>query len=427
MSYKRLIPCIFIDHGKAVKWFDDPTVISDDVVAFARKYCEHGADGLIIFDLSDSDEDHDLSIDIIKRINRVVSVPIIAGGNINRLEDVKKFLYAGAKYAMLNLNKQDSIALLEEAAMRFGKERIAVSLNDFDTLFKGQHEIEAYCSEIIFMDRPDLNSVANITNIPFIVVTDTKDQTEIINILKSKGIRGVAGVFTSQEDLDFNELKNVCLQEGIKITAFDSLMNFSEFKLNSDGLIPVVTQDYKTNEVLMVAYMNEDAFKHTVKSGKMTYYSRSRKERWVKGETSGHYQYVKSITVDCDKDTLLAKVEQIGAACHTGNRTCFFQPIVGNEQSVKNPLQVFESVYSTILDRKEHPKEGSYTNYLFDKGIDKILKKVGEEATEIIIAAKNPNPEEIKYEISDFLYHVMVLMAEKKVSWEDITKELADR
>ena len=179
MSYKRLIPCIFIDHGKAVKWFDDPTVISDDVVAFARKYCEHGADGLIIFDLSDSDEDHDLSIDIIKRINRVVSVPIIAGGNINRLEDVKKFLYAGAKYAMLNLNKQDSIALLEEAAMRFGKERIAVSLNDFDTLFKGQHEIEAYCSEIIFMDRPDLNSVANITNIPFIVVTDTKDRQKL--------------------------------------------------------------------------------------------------------------------------------------------------------------------------------------------------------------------------------------------------------
>ena len=175
------------------------------------------------------------------------------------------------------------------------------------------------------------------------------------------------------------------------------------------------------------AYMDEDAFKHTVKSGKMTYYSRSRQERWIKGETSGHYQYVKSITVDCDKDTLLAKVEQVGAACHTGNRTCFFQPIVGNEQSVRNPHQVFETVYDTIMDRKEHPKEGSYTNYLFDKGVDKILKKVGEEATEIIIAAKNPNPEEIKYEISDFLYHVMVLMAEKNVTWDDITNELADR
>ena len=159
----------------------------------------------------------------------------------------------------------------------------------------------------------------------------------------------------------------------------------------------------------------------------MTYYSRSRKSQWVKGETSGHFQYVRTLAIDCDKDTLLAKVEQIGAACHTGNRTCFYQPIVGNDYDAKNPLQIFENVYHTILDRKAHPKEGSYTNYLFEKGIDKILKKVGEEATEIVIAAKNPNPEEIKYEISDFLYHVMVLMAEKNVTWEDITKELAER
>ena len=177
----------------------------------------------------------------------------------------------------------------------------------------------------------------------------------------------------------------------------------------------------------MMAYMDEEAFDHTVKSGRMTYFSRSRKKQWVKGETSGHYQYVKTMTIDCDKDTLLAKVEQVGAACHTGNSTCFFQPIVGSDYDGKNPLQVFESVYSTIMDRKENPKEGSYTNYLFDKGIDKILKKIGEEATELVIAAKNPNPEEIKYEMSDFLYHAMVLMVERGITWDDITNELADR
>lgn len=177
----------------------------------------------------------------------------------------------------------------------------------------------------------------------------------------------------------------------------------------------------------MLAYMNAEAFDRTIKTGRMTYYSRSRKELWVKGETSGHYQYVKSLTIDCDKDTLLAKVDQIGAACHTGNSTCFFQPLVGTDYDGKNPLQIFEKVYATIADRKEHPKEGSYTNYLFEKGLDKILKKVGEEATEIVIAAKNKNPEEIKYEVADFLYHAMVLMVEKGVSWEDIIKELADR
>ena len=177
----------------------------------------------------------------------------------------------------------------------------------------------------------------------------------------------------------------------------------------------------------MLAYMNEQAFTDTLRTGKMHYYSRSRKSQWLKGETSGHFQYVKSLTIDCDKDTLLAKVEQIGAACHTGNKTCFYQPLVGTDYDEKNPLQVFESVYAVIEDRKANPKEGSYTNYLFDKGIDKILKKVGEEAAEIIIAAKNPNPEEVKYEISDFLYHMMVLMAERGVTWEDITQELSQR
>ena len=427
MSYKRLTPCIFIDGGKAVQWFDDRTLLSDDVVSLAKQYCDRGADELIVFDLSTSDEEHDEAIDLIKKINRVISIPMIAGGNIRRAEDVKKILYAGAKRAILNFSKSLSIDLIEEVSKRFGKERIAVSLNDFDTLFKQQHLIEEYSTEIVFMHRLDLNSVMNITKLPCVVLTDTMEQSEILRILKCDGIKGVSGLFISSLNMDFNEFKGICADAGIKMTSFESILDFSEFKLNSDGLIPVIVQDYKTNEVLMMAYMNEEAFDHTVKTGRMTYYSRSRKCQWVKGETSGHFQYVKSLSIDCDKDTLLAKVEQIGAACHTGNRSCFYTTIVGADYDAKNPLQVFESVYNTIVDRREHPKEGSYTNYLFEKGIDKILKKVGEEATEIVIAAKNPNPEEIKYEISDFLYHAMVLMVERGVTWEDITNELADR
>lgn len=427
MSYKRLTPCILIDRGKAVKWFDDRSVIARDVVALAKHYAERGADELIVFDLSTSDEDHEEAIDLMRKINRFISIPMVAGGNIRREEDVKKYLYAGAKRAILNFSKIAAQEMLESVSKRFGKERIAVSLNDFDALFKQQHLIEEYASELIFMHRLDLDSVMNITSIPCVVVTDTMEQDEILKILKSSGVKGVSGRFISQEDMDFDGFKEICVQEGIKMTSFESILEFSELKLNPSGLIPVIVQDYKTNEVLMLAYMNKEAFNHTVKSGRMTYYSRSRKELWIKGETSGHYQYLKSLTVDCDKDTLLAKVEQIGAACHTGSRSCFFQQIVGNDYDTTNPLQVFESVYGTIMNRKENPKEGSYTNYLFDKGIDKILKKVGEEATEIVIAAKNPNPEEIKYEISDFLYHVMVLMVERGIIWEDITRELAER
>ena len=427
MSYKKLIPCIFIDSGKAVKWFDDRTVLSEDVVGLAKYYSDHGADELIVLDLSDSDEEHDEAINLMKKINRVIRIPMVAGGNIRRQEDVKKILYAGAKRAMLNFSKTDSLKLIEDAAKRFGKEKIAVSLNDFDALFKQQHLIQDYSSEIVFMHRLDLDSVMNITEIPCVIITDTMEEPELFKILKCPGVKGLSGKFVSQTDMDFVAFKNKCEQEEIKMTSFETMMEFSEFKTNADGLLPVVVQHYKTQEVLMVAYMNEEAFYMTVKTGKMTYFSRSRQSLWVKGETSGHFQYVKSLTIDCDKDTLLAKVDQVGVACHTGNPTCFFQPIVGTDYDETNPLQVFESVYATIQNRREHPKEGSYTNYLFDKGIDKILKKVGEEATEIIIAAKNTNPEEIKYEMADFLYHAMVLMVERGISWDDIVRELADR
>ena len=232
----------------------------------------------------------------------------------------------------------------------------------------------------------------------------------------------LCGVFTNIAAFKF-----ACKVNGLNMELLKSNLEWSEFKTNSDGMVPVIVQDYKTNEVLQLAYMNEESFKETLASGKMTYWSRSRNELWKKGMTSGHYQYVKSLTADCDRDTILAKVSQVGAACHTGKRSCFFEEIAKKEYEETNISKVFEDVYGVIADRKVNPKEGSYTNYLFDKGIDKILKKVGEEATEIVIAAKNPEAEEIKYEIADFLYHVMVLMVERGVTWEDIIKELANR
>lgn len=427
MSYKKIIPCIFIAGAKAVKWFTDQEVLSEDVVGLAKHYSDAGADELLVFDLSDSDDEHEEAIDLMRRINRVIRIPMVAGGNIRRQEDVKKILYSGAKRAMLNFSKPDSVKMMEDAAKRFGKEKIAVSLNDFDALFKHQHIIEDFTSEIVFMHRLDLNSVMNVTDVPCVIVTDTMEERELFKILKCPGVKGLSGKYVSRKEMDFVAFKGQCEEEDIQMTSFESMMEFPQFKTNEQGLIPVIVQHYKSQEVLMLAYMNQEAFDHTIKTGKMTYYSRSRQCLWTKGETSGHYQYVKSLTIDCDLDTLLAKVDQVGAACHTGNPTCFFQPLAGNDFDETNPLKVFESVYDTIVDRKEHPKEGSYTNYLFEKGIDKILKKVGEEATEIVIAAKNPNPEEVKYEVSDFLYHVMVLMVERGITWEDIIRELADR
>ena len=227
--------------------------------------------------------------------------------------------------------------------------------------------------------------------------------------------------------VDMMEIKQVLKKHQIPVNTFESAMDFDRFKLNSDGMIPCITQDYKTGQVLMMAYMTRESFEKTIATGRMTYYSRSRQKLWTKGDTSGHYQFVKSLSIDCDQDTILAKVAQIGAACHTGNRSCFYTDLVKKEADTRNPLEIFQDVYDTIKDRKDHPKEGSYTNYLFDQGIDKILKKVGEEATEIVIAAKNPDSDELKYEICDFLYHMMVLMAQQDVTWKEITEELAQR
>ena len=200
-----------------------------------------------------------------------------------------------------------------------------------------------------------------------------------------------------------------------------------DLKFDEKGLIPAVAQDAVSGEILMLAYMNEESIKQTIETGHAVYFSRSRQELWCKGDTSGHYQYVKELRLDCDHDTLLAKVHQVGAACHTGARSCFFNELAKKEYNSSNPLMILNDVFETIADRKKHPKEGSYTNYLFDKGIDKILKKCGEEATEIVIAAKNPDSEELKYEISDFLYHMMVLMAQCGLDWDDVIKELANR
>ena len=311
MSYKRLIPCIFIKDGKAVRWIDDPTVVSKDVIELAKYYSDHGADELIVLDLSDSDEEHDETITLMKRINRVIRIPMIAGGNIRRQEDIKKILYTGAKRAMLNFSKPDSVKLIEDAAKRFGKEKLAVSLNDFDALFKHQHLIQDYSSEIVFMHRLDLNSIMNVTDVPCVIITDTEEESELFKILKCPGVRGLSGRYVSRTDIDCVAFKDKCTEEGIKMTSYEIKMNFSQIKPYDQGLIPVIVQHYKTQEILMLAYMNEESFYETIKTGKMTYFSRSRQKLWVKGETSGHFQYVKSLTIDCDLDTLLAKSDII--------------------------------------------------------------------------------------------------------------------
>ena len=202
------------------------------------------------------------------------------------------------------------------------------------------------------------------------------------------------------------------------------MINIDELKFDDRGLIPAVVVDALSKKVLTLAYMNKESLKISMEKGLTCFYSRSRQELWLKGETSGNYQHIVSITAACDKDALVVMVEKDGPACHTGNDSCFFEPVFHAED--KNEFSIDE-LYSLLKGRKEMMPEGSYTTYLFEKGIDKILKKIGEESTEVIIASKADDKAETIYEISDLVYHVMVMMVEMGITLDDIRRELGSR
>ncbi len=430
-DYKRLIAAIGCREGKAVLLDGSGAESGRSLKSLASLYNDNGADELLIYDLSETDQDHENTIGLIKEIARSIDIPIITGGRVRRLEDVKKYLYAGARAVFLDGGDFDNIDLIKEASDRFGSEKIYVYLASMHLLRRVQEFLQLGASKMILdvSGNVEMLDADNYTGqeAPFLLVCSEDALNVLAVCMAADHSEGVILTAPEEEEGRFMELKHELIRRGQPMDTFRTSITWDQFKTNAEGLVPVIVQDYKTEEVLMLAYMNEQAFEDTLRSGKMNYYSRSRGEQWLKGETSGHYQYVKSLHMDCDNDTILAQVHQVGAACHTGSRSCFYKVLTEKKYRETNPLKVFEDVYAVIQDRKEHPKEGSYTNYLFDKGIDKILKKIGEEATEIVIASKNPNPEEIKYEISDFLYHVMVLMAVKGISWEDITEELANR
>lgn len=428
MKDRKIIPCIYLLNENAVKSLEDHSLVDANPVNLAKYYEENNADALMIYDMSDSDESHEKALDVIKSICEELDIPVYGAGNVKRMEDIKKLLYAGCNKAALNYSKLGNVEITEEVSKKFGADKIIACVSSKEEISDNKELIQEFCELVLLVKPVKIHDAAEECPVPMLVSIPELTLDKLITVLQIENVYGITGEVATNNAAEIPAMKGILEGNGIAVSRVRARFAWEEFKLNSDGLLPVIVQDYKTDEVLMMAYMNKEAYEKTVSTGLMTYYSRSRKEQWVKGETSGHYQHVQSLTIDCDLDTMLAKVIQTGVACHTGNKTCFFQSVLEKEMKTEdNPLRVFEDVYAVIKDRKLNPKEGSYTNYLFDKGVDKILKKVGEEATEIVIAAKNPNANEIKYEISDFLYHVMVLMVEKGVTWADITEDLAKR
>ena len=408
---------------KIISFINGENEAASNIVVKAERCCHAGADEIFIYNYSKLEEDREDFLRACKQVEGAIDIPFFVGMYVGRFEDAKKALYTGASKLVIKYDILPEKKVFDEIVARFGSDRFMLEIDAGKEFEKIGIAVDTLLIKHVDVSGALEQRLAKTKQ--KVIIRDSLLRNDLEDLMQLSKIEGVATNY--YENKNIYKVKRLLKEAGVSVTTFESSLDFSEFKLDSNGFIPCIVQDYKTSEVLMLAYMNKEAFDATCETGKMTYYSRSRDELWCKGETSGHFQYVKELSIDCDKDTILAKVHQVGAACHTGNRSCFYTELAKKDYNDTNPLTVLNDVMGVILDRKKNPKEGSYTNYLFDKGIDKILKKCGEEATEIVIAAKNPDAEELKYEISDFLYHMMVLMAECNVSWDDVMKELSRR
>jgi imidazoleglycerol phosphate synthase cyclase subunit/phosphoribosyl-ATP pyrophosphohydrolase len=443
MIKKRIIPCLDIANGQVVKGinFKDIKTIADPV-EMAKYYYESGADELVFYDITASYENRGTMVELVKNVAKQVFIPLTVGGGVRTVDDFDVLLKSGADKISVNSSAIANPDLIREASERFGAQCVVLSMDvkrvgdQFKVFSKGgriETELDAIewakrgvalgAGELVVnsidtdgvkkgFDLELLTAISAVVNVPIVASGGAGKIEDFIALFSSTDIdAGLAASIFHSKEVSMTALKLAMKRAGIPVR----LAYMPPLKWDERGLVPAIVQSDITQRVLMMAYMNETSLRETVKLGETVFFSRSRQELWHKGATSGNTQVVTDIRYDCDADTLLIKVKENGPACHTGSYTCFGEA-----------PDVFEKLFETIIDRKENPIEGSYTNYLFEKGIDKILKKVGEECAEVIIGAKNTR-EELIYEMSDLFYHSFVLLVNEGISLKEIKDELQSR
>lgn len=425
-TQKRLIATMYLKDGVAVKGKEDDTVLGR-AEELARIYNDSGIDKLMLWDLSETKEEHDNTLKVIKEINRVLEISSYAYGWTNSVRDIREYLFAGCRRAILSSSDPSFSVTLEECKKRFRSDRLSLALDDVDILFKKREEIEESFHDIYIFKEEILDSVVNMTEIPFYAMVESSTLAAYVEVLNNATSLGVGGPLLNDIQTDIMILKHQLYEMGLPVIINDSTMDWAEFKLDNDGLIAVVAQDYSSKEVLNYGYMNEEAFKLTMSKGKMHYFDKQTGKVLMHGSMTEQFQYLKSLSVDCHKQAILAKVSQIGVACHTGNYSCFYTEIMKKEYMEKNTFKVLENIYNIIMNRKNHPREGSFTNFILDKGLNEIARKMQAETTELVLSAKDNDVESLRTELSDLLYFMMILMSEYDITWDDITNELAQR
>ena len=460
MNYKRIIPCLDLNDGRVVKGINFVDLKdAGDPIEMAMIYQAQGADELVLLDITATKENRDTTLEAIKAISNEISIPITVGGGIRSVVDFQRLIKAGANKVSISSAAVSNPSLITDCAEKFGSESVVVAIDvkkqadgsyhvyieggGKDTGLEAQEwakQVESLgAGEILLtsMDGDgtktgyDLDITKNIcdaVNIPVIASGGAGKMDDFLDAFLVAGAEAAlaASLFHFKE-VDIRDLKEYLMKKGINVRIMDKYIELENIKFDEKGLVPTIVQEQRTKEVLMLAYMNKESLKKTIDTGQTWFWSRSRQELWNKGASSGHRQYVKKLSYDCDADTILVEVEQVGVACHTGAKSCFFKSIYNSNEANELSPYILEKLYDLIADRKANPVEGSYTNYLFREGIDKILKKVGEESAEVIIAAKNPDKDELIYEASDLIYHLLVLLNEKEVGLDEIYKELKKR
>ena len=405
MITKRIIPCLDVKDGRVVKGVNFAGL--QDVsspVELAEYYTRSGADELVFYDITASAEGRGLFPDILRRTASRVFIPLTVGGGINTLEDFDRVLKCGADKVSVNSGAIRNPDLIRQAALRYGSQCVVLSadVKRVDGQFRvfGRHCLRrrgaggGLCPALPDPARGGRGPGG--LGVPF--WRDCHSPPE--------GPAAAGG--------DFGAIR----------LGGTTMIDMEKLKFDEKGLIPAIVVDGTSGQVLTLAYMNRESLAISIREERTCFWSRSRQELWRKGETSGAVQHIIDITADCDCDALVIRVNKEGPACHTGAESCFHNLLFESRENAAFSLQ---GLMELLQGRKDQPQEGSYTSYLFDKGLDKILKKVGEEATEVIIAGKAEDRKETVYEIADLAYHVMVLMLQLGISLEDVGRELASR
>ncbi len=458
-----IYPAIDILDGKCVRLkrgdYSQKTIYKDDPLGVAQEWVKQGAEFIHIVDLEGAKTGDMPNFDVISKIINSVSAKIEVGGGIRNMDAIDRYMNAGAYKVILGTGALKNPAFVRAAVQKYDEHiavgidakdgKVAVSgwmdVSTIDAIEFAKEMEKIGVKTIIYTDistdgmlaGPNIKDVGKLVDsvATKVVASGGVSNLRDITSLRDVGAEGVIiGKALYTKDINLRQaIAAVKIpEEDVKPVDNNNEKIIKDLKFDENGLIPAIAQDSVSGEILMLAYMNEDSVKATLKTGHATYFSRSRQQLWEKGATSGNYQEVMDMYVDCDKDAVVIKVKQIGNACHTNHHSCFYRKIKnGKLQEIKTGTSakpgILYDIYNVIVDRVKNPRSGSYTNYLFDKGIDKMLKKVGEEASEVIIASKNYVKSEVQYEVADLLYHLSVVLVEEGLTWDDIFVELQKR